>query len=165
MNDKFVITCEDEAVEVPKFRAICSSILEECFEIVEEIKIRSDEVEVSHAFKPIYDRLRAASEPEGLLLTHDLWNYTRSLQELDETRVEGNFVDSDGNMPSGQYVSRYSVLVLPQWLIDSDVKVLLSFLRRCYGISYMLLSSREPISEELTPIVSIHKIIILSSSS
>ena len=63
MNDKFVITCEDEAVEVPKFQAICSSILEECFEIVEEIKIRSDEVEVSHAFKPIYDRLWAASEP------------------------------------------------------------------------------------------------------
>ena len=50
-------------MEVPKFQAICSSILEECFEIVEEIKIRSDEVEVSHAFKPIYDRLWAASEP------------------------------------------------------------------------------------------------------
>ena len=79
--------------------------------------------------------------------------------------MEGKFVASDGNMPSGQYVSGYSVLVLPQWLIDSDVKILLYLLRWCYGISYMLLSSREPVSEELTPIVSIHKIIILSSSS
>jgi hypothetical protein len=130
---------------------------------VPTIKICSHEVEESHAFKPIYDRLWA--QPEGLLLTHDLWNYTRSLQELDETRVEGKFVDSDGNMPSGQHVSGYSVLVLPQWLIDSDVKVLLYLLRWCYGISYTLLSSREPVSEELTPIVSIHKIIILSSWS
>ena len=80
-------------------------------------------------------------------------------------RVEGKFVDSDANMPSGQYVSGYSVLVLPQWLIDSDLKVLLYLLRRCYGISFMLLSSSEPVSEELTPIVSIHKIIVLSSSS
>ncbi len=113
-----MITREDGVIEVPKSQAICSSILEECFEIVEEIKIRSDEVEVSHALKPIYDRLwETRAQLEGLLLTHrwtlretDLWNYTRSLQEIDKMRVDGKFVDSDGNKPQGQYVSGYSAL-------------------------------------------------------
>jgi Protein of unknown function (DUF2408) len=57
VNDKFVITSEDGTVEVPRSQAIYSSILEECFEIVGEVKVRSDEAEVSHVFKPIYDRL------------------------------------------------------------------------------------------------------------
>jgi len=57
VNDKFVITHEDGTVEVPRSQAICSSILDECFGIVEEVKVRSDEAEVSHVFKPIYDRL------------------------------------------------------------------------------------------------------------
>jgi len=141
VNDKFVITLEDGTVEVPRSQAICSSILEECFEIVEEVKVRSDETEVSHVFKPIYDRLWGAkAELEGLLLTHrwtlretDLWNHTRSLQEIDKMRVEGKFVDSDGNKSESQYV-------------------LLYLLRRCYGIIYTLLSSSEPVSEELIPI-------------
>lgn len=34
----------------------------------------------------------------------DLWNYSLSLQEIDRMRVDGKFVDSDGNRPSGQYV-------------------------------------------------------------
>ena len=35
----------------------------------------------------------------------DLWNYSLSLQEIDKMRVDGKFVDSEGNRPSGQYVS------------------------------------------------------------
>jgi len=136
-----VVTLEDGTVEVPKSQAICSSILEECFEVVEEIKIRSNESEVSHALKPIYDRLWGTrGQLEQLLLTHrwtlretDLWNYTRSLQEIDQMRVGGKFADSDGHKPEGQYV-------------------LLYLLRRCYGIIYTLLSSSEPVSEELIPI-------------
>ncbi len=128
-----MITREDGTVEVPRSQAICSSILEECFEIVEEVKVRSDEAEVSHVFKPIYDRLWwAKAELEGLLLTHrwtlretDLWNHTRSLQELDKMRVEGKFVDSDGNKSEGQYVSEriYSVLVYfpSQWVALIDL--------------------------------------------
>jgi len=63
----------------------------------------------------------------------DLWNYSLSLQEIDKMRVDGKFVDSEGNRPPGQYV-------------------LLYLLRRCYGIIYRLLSSSEPVSEELMPI-------------
>lgn len=113
-----MITREDGAVEIPKSQAICSSILEECFEITEEIKIRSDEAELSHALKPIYDRLWGTrAQLEHLLLTHrwtlretDLWNYTRGLQEIDKMRVDGKFVDLEGNKPEGQYVGGYLIL-------------------------------------------------------
>jgi len=63
----------------------------------------------------------------------DLWNYSHSLQEIDKMRDDGKFVDSDGNRPNGQYV-------------------LLYLLRRCYGLIYRLLSSSEPVSEELMPV-------------
>src|SRR5260370_11081884 len=86
-----------------------------------------------------------------MLRETDLWKYTRSLQELDKMRVEGKFVDSDGNKPKGQYVSGY---LLPQWLMTCLTNILLYLLQRCYGIIYTLLSSSKPISEELIPIVS-----------
>jgi hypothetical protein len=35
------------------------------------------------------------------------------------------------------------------------MKVLLYLLRRCYGVIYRLLSSSEPVSEELMPIVTV----------
>jgi hypothetical protein len=35
----------------------------------------------------------------------DLFNYSVSLQEIDKMRVDGKFVDADGNRPAGQYVS------------------------------------------------------------
>lgn len=126
---------------VPASQAICSSLLEECFEIVQEIRAQDDSKHVASSLKPIYDRLsEIRAELEQLVLTHrwslretDLWNYSLSLQEIDKMRVDGKFVDSEGNRPSGQYV-------------------LLYLLRRCYGLIYRLLSSSEPVSEELMPI-------------
>jgi len=126
---------------VPASQAICSSLLEECFEITQEIKAQEESKHVAMSLKPIYDRLSGLrSELENLVLTHrwslretDLWNYSLSLQEIDKMRIDGKFVDSEGNRPSGQYV-------------------LLYLLRRCYGLIYRLLSSSEPVSEELMPI-------------
>ncbi|KAF5355278.1 hypothetical protein D9758_006086 [Tetrapyrgos nigripes] len=127
--------------DVPASQAICSSLLEECFEIAQEIKANDDSKRVAPSLKPIYDRLTEIRlELEGLVLTHrwtlretDLWNYSLSLQEIDKMRVDGKFLDAEGNRPEGQYV-------------------LLYLLRRCYGLIYRLLSSSEPVSEELTPI-------------
>jgi len=126
---------------VPSSQAICSSLLEECFEIVQEIKAHEDSKNVASSLKPIYDRLsEIRAELESLVMTHrwslretDLFNYSLSLQEIDKMRVDGKFVDSEGNRPPGQYV-------------------LLYLLRRCYGLIYRLLSSSEPVSEELMPI-------------
>lgn len=97
---------------VPASQAICSSLLEECFDIKEEIKAQDDSKNVGSSLKPIFDRLSdIRSELENLVLTHrwslretDLWNYSLSLQEIDKMRVGGKFVDSDGNKPPGQYV-------------------------------------------------------------
>ncbi|KAF8889353.1 hypothetical protein BD779DRAFT_1521058 [Infundibulicybe gibba] len=126
---------------VPASQAICSSLLEECFDISQEIKAHEDSKNVASSLKPIYDRLsEIRAELESLVLTHrwslretDLWNYSLSLQEIDRMRIDGKFLDSEGNRPSGQYV-------------------LLYLLRRCYGLIYRLLSSSEPVSEELMPI-------------
>ncbi|TFY83164.1 hypothetical protein EWM64_g856 [Hericium alpestre] len=126
---------------VPPSQAICSSLLEECFEIVQEIRAQQESKNVATSLKPIHDRLQSIrTELEGLALTHrwslretDLWNYSQALQEVDKMRIDGKFVDSEGNQPAGQYV-------------------LLYLLRRCYGVIYRLLSSSEPVSEELMPV-------------
>ncbi|KAK0489104.1 hypothetical protein IW261DRAFT_1443208 [Armillaria novae-zelandiae] len=126
---------------VPSSQANCSSLLEKCFEIAQEIKANEESKNVPESLKPIYDRLSVIrQELENLVLTHrwslretDLWNYSLSLQEIDKMRIDGKFMDSDGNRPDGQYV-------------------LLYLLRRCYGLIYRLLSSSEPVSEELMPI-------------
>ncbi|CAH7688472.1 hypothetical protein BY996DRAFT_6949290 [Phakopsora pachyrhizi] len=124
---------------VPEGQAILTGLLEENFEICQEIGARKEDV--SPTLQPIYDRLcdlRAALE--RLTLTHrwtlretDLYNFQVSLQELDAMRVDGKFVDAEGNKPEGQFA-------------------LLYLLRRCYGLIYRLMSSSEPISEELMPI-------------
>lgn len=126
---------------VPTSQALLSSLLEECFEISQEIRAREVSKNVASSLKPIYDRLMdLRAELENLVLTHrwslretDLWNYSLSLREIDKMRVDGKFVDAEGNRPAGQYV-------------------LLYLLRRCYGLIYRLLSSSEPVSEELMPI-------------
>lgn len=91
---------------------MCSSLLEECFEISQEVKAREEVKNVSFGLKPIYDRLsEIRAELENLVLTRrwslretDLWSYTVSLREIDKMRVDGKFVDAEGNQPAGQYV-------------------------------------------------------------
>lgn len=98
---------------MPASQAICSSLLEECFDIAQEIKAQEDAHNVSGSLVPIHERLtQIRQELESLALTHrwslretDLWNYTLSLQEIDKMRVDGKFVDAEGNRPQGQYVS------------------------------------------------------------
>lgn len=99
---------------VPQSQAICTSLLEECFDIAQEIKARTGEDDVAGSLKPIYDRLwDTRVQLESLLMTHrwtlretDLYNYSQSLKEIDKLRVDGKFIDPEGNKPSGQYVSR-----------------------------------------------------------
>ncbi|WVN85977.1 uncharacterized protein L203_101135 [Cryptococcus depauperatus CBS 7841] len=100
---------------VPEGQALLSGLLETCFEITQDIKAREAEEDVSPSLKPIYE------------------SYVLSLREIDTMRVDGKFVDADGNKAEGQYA-------------------LMFLLRRCYGLIYRLMSESEPISEELLPI-------------
>ncbi|KAH8923267.1 hypothetical protein BT69DRAFT_1242315 [Atractiella rhizophila] len=124
---------------IPDGQAILAGLLEENFEICQDISARQEDV--APPLQPIYDRLQdLRAQLERLVLTHrwtlretDLFNFQVSLSEIDGMRVDGKFVDSEGNKPEGQLV-------------------LLYLLRRCYGLCYRLVSSSEPVSEELMPI-------------
>ncbi|KAL1409654.1 hypothetical protein Q8F55_003650 [Vanrija albida] len=126
---------------VPEGQALLSGLLDSCFEIVQDVKAREAEVDVTPPLKPIWERLTQIKQQlEQLTLTHrwtlretDLYNYSVALREIDSMRVDGKFVDAAGNKAEGQYV-------------------LLYLLRRCYGLIFRLMSESEPISEELMPV-------------
>jgi len=128
---------------VPASQAVCSSLLEECFDIAQEIKAQDESKYVADSLKPIFDRLtEIRRELEGLALTHrwslretDLWNYTLSLQEIDKMRVDGKFMDLEKNVPQGQYVSilRLPTGDLPTLGMDSMVYYSRRFFCTCCG--------------------------------
>ena len=98
---------------MPASQTVCSSLLEDCFDILQQIKAQDESKNVASSLKPIHDRLnQLRTELENLVLTHrwslretDLYNYSLTLQEIDKMRIDGKFVDADGNRPPGQYVS------------------------------------------------------------
>jgi len=65
----------------------------------------------------------------------DLYDYQRQLDKIDESRIDHNFVDADGNF-ADLYVQR----------------TLLYLIRRSYGYIYYLMVSSEPVSEALLPV-------------
>ena len=150
------------ASSVPPSQAICSSLVEDCFDIAHEIKARGYSINLSEELKPVYERLKEMrAELERLSLTHrwtlretDLYNYTVALRDIDQMRTQGRWnvgENTDGKPTHGQYVSGCRSLLYSR--LTFGIKVLLYLLRRCYGLIYSLLSSSEPVSEELMPIV------------
>lgn len=134
---KFVVERpgEEEPYEPPKGQELLAGLLEDNFEICQDIQAREGEEEVGRGpLQPIYDRLsELRAQLERLVLTHrwtlretvrhlrgseiappslicvltqDLYNYQMALQEIDNMRVEGKFRDSEGNVPEGQLVGR-----------------------------------------------------------
>ncbi|WFD03958.1 hypothetical protein MOBT1_002655 [Malassezia obtusa] len=124
---------------VPEGQEILAGLLESCFEISNDILVRNSTV--SSTLQPIYDRLiETKQQLEHLEQRHrwtlretDLWTYHLTLKDIDRLRVNGKFVDNEGRQPEGQLV-------------------LLYLLRRCYNLLNKLISSSEPLSEELMPI-------------
>ncbi|CAJ2502811.1 Uu.00g102050.m01.CDS01 [Anthostomella pinea] len=94
-------------------------------------------------WRPVYDVLIGIrNELDKLSLTQawslretDLYDFQRQLDKIDESRVDGNWVDDEGQ-PAELYVQR----------------TLLYLIRRCYGYIYHLMLSSEPVSEALLPI-------------
>ncbi|WFD44236.1 hypothetical protein MPSI1_002902 [Malassezia psittaci] len=124
---------------VPEGQEILAGLLESCFETSNEILVRNSTV--SATLQPIYDRLiETKQQLEHLEQRHrwtlretDLWTYHLTLKDIDRLRVNGKFVDNEGRQPEGQ-------------------SVLLWLLRRCYNLLNKLISSSEPLSEELMPL-------------
>jgi hypothetical protein len=99
--------------------------------------------EIPEAFRDKYNILiNIRNELEKLSITQawslretDLYDFQRELDKIDESRVDGNWLDQDGN-PAELYVQR----------------TLLYLIRRSYGYIYYLMMSSEPVSEALLPI-------------
>jgi hypothetical protein len=98
---------------------------------------------IPEAFKPMYDVLIGIrNDLDKLSITQawslretDLYDYQRQLDRIDESRIDGNWLDDEGK-PAELYVQR----------------TLLYLIRRSYGYIYFLMISSEPVSEALLPI-------------
>ncbi|KAI9729905.1 MAG: hypothetical protein M1818_008345 [Claussenomyces sp. TS43310] len=94
-------------------------------------------------FRATYDKLVSIrNDLERLSLTQawslretDLYDFQRQLDRIDESRVNGNFLDTEGNA-ADLFVQR----------------TFLYLIRRSYGYIYYLMVSSEPVSEALLPI-------------
>ncbi|KAL0638494.1 hypothetical protein Q9L58_002430 [Maublancomyces gigas] len=119
---------------------ILAVLLERCYAVAENAL--QSQGAVAPELKPTYDKLlQAKSQLEKLELTQawslretDLYEFQKLVLGLDERRVDGKFVDNDGNTP------------------EIGQSTLLYMVRRCYAHIYSLMSSSEPVSEALTPI-------------
>lgn len=105
--------------------------------------IKEKKGRIAPAFQETYDKLLGIrTKLEKLSLTQawslretDLWNYQRQLDRIDESRVDGNFIDALGR-PSEIYEQR----------------TMLYLLRKSYALIFQLIVSSEPVSEALLPI-------------
>ncbi|KAK4670586.1 uncharacterized protein QC763_213090 [Podospora pseudopauciseta] len=99
--------------------------------------------QIPEAFRTRYEILTGVrNDLEKLSITQawslretDLYDFQRELDKIDESRVDGNWVDDEGN-PAELYVQR----------------TLLYLIRRSYGYIYYLMNSSEPVSEALLPV-------------
>jgi hypothetical protein len=86
----------------------------------------------------------------------DLYSYQRQLDRIDESRVQGNFLDGEGK-PADLHSQRVNIchLFVPpisQIAANKHSQTLLYLLRKCYSFIYHYIVSSEPVSEALLPI-------------
>jgi len=127
--------------EVPEGNDDVCALLDKCLMWSEIVLERKGEI--PEAFQDKYVVLvDIRNKLEKLSLTQawslretDLYDYQRQLDKIDESRIDSNFVDANGNF-ADLYVQR----------------TLLYLIRRSYGYIYYLMVSSEPVSEALLPV-------------
>lgn len=95
----------------PEAKKLIETLLQRNFIWVATIKAKQGRI--APAFQETYDKLHGIrNKLEKLTLTQawslretDLWNYQRQLDRIDESRVDGNFVDALGR-PADLYEQR-----------------------------------------------------------
>ncbi|KAF2745706.1 hypothetical protein M011DRAFT_469369 [Sporormia fimetaria CBS 119925] len=140
MTEKLQISIENPE-PAPEANKLIETLLQRCFVWISIMKERQGRI--APAFQDVYDKLRQIrNHLEKLSLTQawsmretDLWGYQRQLDRIDESRVDGNFVDALGR-PAELYEQR----------------TLLYLLRKSYATIYQLLLASEPVSEALLPV-------------
>ncbi|KAJ5294839.1 hypothetical protein PENANT_c014G06385 [Penicillium antarcticum] len=117
------------------------SLIQRCWRWTEIVLER--EGKIDERFRDQYERLlEIRNQLDRLSVTQawslretDLFGYQRKLDRIDEARVNGNFVDAEGQ-PADLHAQR----------------TLLYLIRRSYAYIYALLISSEPVSEALLPV-------------
>ncbi|KAJ5162941.1 uncharacterized protein N7500_004771 [Penicillium coprophilum] len=117
------------------------SLMHRCWRWTEIVLER--EGKIDERFQAQYERLldirnqldRLSVTQAWSLRETDLFGYQRKLDRIDEARVNGNFVDAEGQ-PADLHAQR----------------TLLYLIRRSYAYIYALLISSEPVSEALLPV-------------
>ncbi|EQL33143.1 hypothetical protein, variant [Blastomyces dermatitidis ATCC 26199] len=126
---------------IPEGQEIVKALLDRCWKWSEIVLERHGQID--ERFKDPYIKLlEIRNQLDRLVMTQawslretDLFMYQRKLNNIDESRVDGNFLDSDGK-PADIHAQR----------------TLLYLIRRSYALIYGLLISSEPVSEALLPI-------------
>ncbi|TVY26666.1 UPF0662 protein [Lachnellula hyalina] len=127
--------------EVPAGTEDVVNLLEKCLLWSDIVLTRKGEMPEGFSAKyqtlvDIRNKLEKLSLTQAWSLREtDLYDYQRQLDRIDESRIDGNFVDAEGNFAE-LYVQR----------------TLLYLIRRCYGYIYYLMVSSEPVSEALLPV-------------
>ncbi|KAI9771330.1 MAG: hypothetical protein M1840_002300 [Geoglossum simile] len=126
---------------IPAGQQIVNELLGRCQQWAELVLERHGEFD--EGFKPTYEKLcDIRNQLEKLTLTQawslretDLFNFQCELDRIDEARVNGEFIDEQGNA-ANLFCQR----------------TLLYLLRRSYAYIYSLIVSSEPVSEALLPV-------------
>ncbi|THV92084.1 hypothetical protein D6D23_00378 [Aureobasidium pullulans] len=120
---------------------VVSFLLGRCLLWVEIIQEKNGKID--ERFRDTYDKLvKLRNTLDNMNLTQawslretDLYSYQRQLDRIDESRVDGNFLDAEGK-PADLHSQR----------------TLLYLLRKSYSYIYHYIISSEPVSEALLPI-------------
>lgn len=120
---------------------VVKGLLARCLLWVEIIQQKKGKIDPD--FKELYDKLlKIKTALDHINFTQawslretDLYDFQRQLDRIDESRVDGNFVDAQGK-PADLHAQR----------------TLLYLLRKSYALIYTYIISSEPVSEALLPI-------------
>ncbi|KAK4986464.1 hypothetical protein LTR50_005292 [Elasticomyces elasticus] len=129
---------ESSNAEGPK---VVSALLARCLLWVEIVQEKKGTIDPR--FKGTYDKLlKIRNALDAMNITQawslretDLYSYQRQLDRVDESRVDGNFIDDEGR-PADLHAQR----------------TLLYLLRKSYAYIYQYIVNSEPVSEALLPI-------------
>ncbi|KAF8474886.1 hypothetical protein BDZ91DRAFT_711946 [Kalaharituber pfeilii] len=124
----------------PLGQEIVQDLLEKCKTLANEALERQGKIApslraTSSKLMKLKSHLERLSVTQAWSLREtDLYDYIIEVQDIDRSRVNGKFVDTDGNSP------------------EDGQSVLLYLVRKCYMHIFSLVVSSEPVSEALTPI-------------
>ena len=125
---------------IPKGQALVFSLLDTCYEDVHELLSTKDVITMDNPLRGVYETLvniRANLESHELtfrwtLTPTSLAKIQQELGGIDNLRVDGKFLAKDGAIPQGQAVLHF-------------------LLHKCYRLVRKLLTSMEPVSDQLLP--------------